>query len=261
MSDYRVAFLSFIGSSKVGWYLRSKLAPGATCALEHGGAAPVILEPDADIEAMLPKLVKGGFYHAGQVCVSVQRLFVHSKVVKQVSKKMADLADKLVVGEPLDEKTEVGPIISTRELKRIDDWVQQAVTKGAKLLCGGKALSETCYAPTVLLDPPQDVNVSLYEIFGPVVCIYSYKDRQAAIKMANDLPYFFQASVMTQNLAVAMDTVKRLNGCTVMVNDHTAFRVDWMPFGGRRHSGLAMGGIPESMHDMTYEKMMVLNLG
>jgi len=258
VSDSRIAFLSFIGSSKVGWYLRSKLAPGARCALEHGGAAPVIVEQDADLDSCLPSLLKGGFYHAGQVCVSVQRVFVHSKIIKSVSRKLADKADKLHVGEPLDEKTDVGPLISPKEVKRVDDWVQQAVTKGAKLLCGGKALSETCYAPTVLLDPPQDVNVSQYEIFGPVVCLYSYKDRQQAIELANSLPLSFQAAVMTSDINNALDCVKQLNATAVMVNDHTAFRVDWMPFGGRLQSGLGMGGIPESMDDLTFEKMMVI---
>ena len=132
------------------------------------------------------------------------------------------------------------------------------IYKGAKCLCGGKKLSDTCFEPTVLLDPPADVLVSREEIFGPVICIYSYKDREKAIKQANSVPFSFQAAVFTKDIDVALYMVKRLNATAVMVNDHSAFRVDWMPFGGRRHSGISMGGIPHSMHDMTYEKMMVI---
>lgn len=258
VGDPRVSFLSFIGSSKVGWYLRSKLAPGATCALEHGGAAPVIFEADADIEDAIPLLTKGGFYHAGQVCVSVQRLFVHQKIMKTVSKKLTELASQLVVGDPTKAHTDVGPLITTKEVKRVDDWVQQAINSGAKCLTGGERLSETCYAPTILLDPPEDAYVSRYEIFGPVICLYTYKDRLQAIQQANKPHYYFQAAVFTKNIDIAIDTVKRLDATAVMVNDHTAFRVDWMPFGGRSHSGLGLGGIPYSMHDMTHQKMMVL---
>lgn len=258
VSDSRVSFLSFIGSGSVGWYLRSKLAPGADCALEHGGAAPVIIEADADIDDLLPLICKGGFYHAGQVCVSVQRVYAQQKIAKNIAKRLADLAADLVVGDPTHENTDVGPLISETEVDRIDDWVKEAIYKGAKCLTGGKKISNTCYAPTVLLDPPDDLRISQHEIFGPVVCIYSYKDRDEAIARANALPFSFQASIFTQNINTAIDGVKRLNATAVMINDHTAFRVDWMPFGGRKQSGLGMGGIPHSMHDMTAEKMFVL---
>lgn len=258
VSDSRVSFLSFIGSGSVGWYLRSKLAPGASCALEHGGAAPVIIEADADIDDLLPLIAKGGFYHAGQVCVSVQRVYAPAKNAKSIAKRLADIAAELVVGNPTHEGTQVGPLITQGEVDRVDDWVQEAIYKGAKCLCGGKKISNTCYAPTVLLDPPEDLRISKQEIFGPVVCVYSYKDRDEAIERANALPFSFQASVFTKDIDTAIDSVKRLNATAVMINDHTAFRVDWMPFGGRKHSGLAMGGIPHSMHDMTAEKMFVL---
>lgn len=257
VSDSRISFLSFIGSGTVGWYLRSKLAPGATCALEHGGVAPVIVEADADIEDALPLLVKGGFYHAGQVCVSVQRIYAQQKIAKTLAKRMADMAKQLVVGDPNDEATEVGPLIAKKEVDRIHEWVQEAIYKGAKLLCGGNKISDTCYEPTVLLDPPDDVNVSVKEIFGPVVCVYTYKDRHEAIERANALPYSFQSAIFTKDIDAAIDGVRRLNAMAVMVNDHTAFRVDWMPFGGTKQSGLAMGGIPYSMEDMSIEKMMV----
>lgn len=258
VTDRRVNYFSFIGSSKIGWYLRSKLSPGTRCALEHGGSAPVIVEKDADFETLLPSLLKGGFYHAGQVCVSVQRVFVHKDICDKFSKQFADMASKLIVGNPMDEKTEVGPLISPLEVNRVEEWVNEALNAGAKLLTGGKRISDTCYEPTVLLNPPQDTKVSRFEVFGPVVCIYSYTDREKAIEIANSLDVHFQASVFTKNIDIALDTVKKLNATAVMVNDHTAFRVDWMPFGGRDSSGIGMGGIPYSIQEMTREKLMVI---
>ncbi len=256
--DERVNYFSFIGSARVGWYLRSKLSSGTRCALEHGGAAPVIVEPDADFEQMLPSLVKGGFYHAGQVCVSVQRVFAHESIFDKVSKGLAELASNLVVGNQMDEATEVGPLILPREVDRVEEWVNEAIEAGTEVLCGGKRISETCYEPTVLLNPPANVRVSTQEIFGPVVCVYSYSDREKAIEIANNLDVHFQAAVFTKNLDVALDCVQKLNATAVMVNDHTAFRVDWMPFGGRDSSGIGMGGIQYSMHEMTREKLMVI---
>lgn len=258
VTDPRVNYFSFIGSAKVGWYLRSKLASGTRCALEHGGAAPVIVEKDADMDELLPALLKGGFYHAGQVCVSVQRVFVHEDIAGEVSKKLAEMAAKLKVGDPLDKETEVGSLILPREVDRVEAWVNEAVEKGGEVLCGGKRLSETCYVPTVLLSPPLDAKVSTLEIFGPVVCVYPYSDREKAIEIANSLDVHFQAAVFTKNLEVALDCVQKLNATAVMVNDHTAFRVDWMPFGGRDTSGIGMGGIPYTMHEMTREKLMVI---
>jgi acyl-CoA reductase-like NAD-dependent aldehyde dehydrogenase len=258
VTDKRINYLSFIGSAKVGWYLRSKLAPGTRCALEHGGAAPVIVEPDVDMEEILPLLVKGGFYHAGQVCVSVQRIFVHDQIIEEFSNSLAQQAQQLKVGDPLDQETEVGPLIKPWEVDRVEEWVNEAVEKGAVLLSGGKRISDTCYEPTVLLNPPMEAKVSTQEIFGPVVCVYSYSDREKAIEAANSLDVHFQASVFTKNIDVAMECVQKLNATAVMVNDHTAFRVDWMPFGGRDSSGIGMGGIPYTMHEMTREKLMVI---
>ena len=257
VTDARVAFFSFIGSGAVGWKLRSKLAPGTRCALEHGGAAPVIVDHDADLEDTLPLLAKGGFYHAGQVCVSVQKVFVHESIVDAFAKGLVELAEKLVVGDPLDEKTEVGPLIQENEVDRVDQWVKEAQDEGAKILAGGKKIGATCYAPTVILNPSDKTNVSAYEIFGPVVNIYSFKDRLEAIARANLTPFSFQAAVITRNVDTALDTAKRLNAATVMINDHTAFRVDWMPFGGRKASGLGVGGILPTMMEMTEEKMLL----
>ena len=258
VTDSRVNYFSFIGSAKVGWFLRSKLSPGTRCALEHGGAAPVIVDKDANISDMLPALAKGGLYHAGQVCVSVQRVFVHESIFNKVAEGLSQLPSKLIVGNQMNPTTEVGPLILPREVDRVEQWVNQAITAGAKLLCGGKRISDTCYQPTVLLNPPMEAKVSTSEIFGPVVCVYSYTDRDKAIEIANSLDVHFQAAVFTENLDIALDCVKKLNATAVMVNDHTAFRVDWMPFGGRDASGIGMGGIQYSMHEMTREKLMVI---
>ena len=257
VTDSRVAFFSFIGSAKVGWHLRSKLAPGTRCTLEHGGAAPVIMDADADVKEALPLLAKGGFYHAGQVCVSVQRVFAHESIADAVANGLANLAAKLKVGDPMDATTEVGPLILEREVDRVAEWVEEARNVGAKVLAGGKKISNTCYAPTVLLNPPDEVKVSREEIFGPVVCVYTFKDRSEAIERANQIPYSFQAAVFTKDIGIALDSAKRLNAAAVMVNDHTAFRVDWMPFAGRKASGLGVGGILPTMQEMTEEKMIV----
>jgi acyl-CoA reductase-like NAD-dependent aldehyde dehydrogenase len=258
VSDPRNAFFSFIGSARVGWMLRSKLAPGTRCALEHGGAAPVILAADADLDDALPRLAKGGFYHAGQVCVSVQRIFAHSSIAEKAAAKLAELGAKMKVGDPTSKDTEVGPLIRTGEVDRVDEWVQAAVAGGAKCLTGGEKLLDTCYKPTVLLNPPADANVSTMEIFGPVICVYAYDDLDAAIDQANSLPVSFQAAVMTKDIDTAMRVYNRIDATAVMVNEHTAFRVDWMPFAGARQSGHGVGGIPFTMHEMQIEKMMVL---
>jgi len=259
VTDSRVAFFSFIGSARVGWMLRSKLAPGARCSLEHGGVAPVIVAADADIQDALPKLLKGGFYHAGQVCVSVQRVFAHHSVAHELAIKLADGAKKLQIGDPTLAETEIGPLIRPAEVKRVHQWVSDAITEGAELLAGGKPVSDTSYGCTVLYNPSAESRVSTQEIFGPVICVYPYDEIDEAIHQANCLPYTFQAAVFSKDIDTAMRAYKRLDASSVMINDHTAFRVDWMPFAGLRESGLGVGGIPYTFRDMQIEKMMVIN--
>ena len=258
VTDSRVAFFSFIGSARVGWMLRSKLAPGTRCALEHGGAAPVFLVEPYDLDAVVPSVAKGGFYHAGQVCVSVQRAFVPAGRAEEFGAALADAARALRVGPPEDEATEVGPLIRPREVDRVAEWVDEAVAGGARLLAGGEKLSETAYAPTVLLDPPIDAKVSTLEIFGPVVCVYGYDDLDEAIAQANSLPVAFQAAVYSQDIDEALRICHDVDASAVMINDHSAFRDDAMPFAGLRESGLGVGGIPYTMHDMAIEKMFVI---
>ncbi len=259
VSDERVGFFSFIGSAQVGWMLRSRLAPGTRCALEHGGSAPVILNRDTDLETTLPLLGKGGFYHAGQVCVSVQRVFAHESIVREVADGLVEYAKQQEIGDPTLAGTDIGPLIRTAETDRVEDWIRQAATDGAEVLCGGQRISDSCYECTVLYDPPADSIVSQKEIFGPVISVYPWSDIDDAIARANALPFSFQAAVFGKDIDELMYAVRRLDAAAVMVNDHTAFRVDWMPFAGLKHSGLGIGGIPHTMHDMQVGKLIVIN--
>jgi acyl-CoA reductase-like NAD-dependent aldehyde dehydrogenase len=259
VTDPRVGFFSFIGSAGVGWSLRSQLAPGTRCALEHGGAAPVIVAADADLGRALPSMLKGGFYHAGQVCVSVQRVFADKSIARRLAEQLATGAEKLIVGDPTAADTEVGPLIVPAEVDRVHEWVEEARAGGAEVLCGGEALSATAYKPTVLFNPPADARVSRSEIFGPVVCVYETGSLDAGIEVANSLPFSFQAAVFTESVETAMRASTRLDAAAVMVNDHTAFRVDWMPFAGMKESGHGVGGVPHSMHEMQVNKMTVIH--
>ncbi|AFJ03197.1 Aldehyde dehydrogenase [Methylophaga frappieri] len=258
-TDKRVGFLSFIGSAKVGWYLRSKLAAGTRCALEHGGIAPVIIDKSANIDEIVPGLAKGGFYHAGQVCVSVQRVYVHKSIAKALADKLIDAAKAQRVGDPLSADTTVGPLIRAEEVDRVDRWVHDAVEQGASLLCGGQRLANHCYEPTVLFDPPATSVVTNQEIFGPVICLFPVDDIAHAVAAANDTDFAFQAAVYSQDIDQAMYAACRLDASAVMINEHTAFRVDWMPFAGLKHSGHGVGGIQYSMAEMQVDKMMVLS--
>ena len=255
-ADPRVAFLSFIGSARVGWHLRASIAPGARCALEHGGVAPVIVDRSADLGAIVEPLAKGGYYHAGQVCVSVQRVYVHSSLHKEFVDRFAAGVERLRVGDPLLAETEVGPLITPAEVDRVESWIGEAGAAGARLI-GGKRLSATTLSPAILVDPPHDAKVSTMEVFGPLTCIYAYDHIDEAIAAANSLPVAFQASIFTGDVGVALDAAERLDAAAVMVNDHTAFRTDWMPFAGRKVSGHGVGGIPYTMQEMTAEKMIV----
>lgn len=259
--DPRVAFLSFIGSARVGWHLRSCLAPGARCTLEHGGVAPVLVDRGVDLDRVVPALARGGLYHAGQVCVSVQRVYAHRDIARPLADALAAAAAAMPVGDPAREETAIGPLIRPAEVTRVHEWVGEAVAGGARLLTGGEPLPALgqgqCYAPTVLFNPPAGARVSTREVFGPVICVWPYEDLDAAIAAANALPYAFQAAVFTRDLDLAFHAADRLAATAVMINDHTAFRTDWMPFGGQRESGLGTGGIPYSFRDLRVEKLLV----
>ena len=258
VTDPRVGFFSFIGSANVGWSLRSKLAPGTRCALEHGGAAPVIVTGDSDVYEVREAILKGCFYHAGQVCVSVQRIFAHTKIATRFATQLAMKAAGLKLGDPMNPETEVGPLIRPAEIDRVHEWVTEAVNGGGQLLTGGEKLSDTIYAPTVIFNAPEDCRLMTEEVFGPVVCVDPWFKIEDALARANSLPTAFQAAVFTRDVERALEFSDRLDASAVMVNDHTAFRADWMPFAGLRQSGLGTGGVPYTLRDMTVEKMIVL---
>jgi acyl-CoA reductase-like NAD-dependent aldehyde dehydrogenase len=255
-TDSKVAFVSFIGSARVGWLLRSKLAPGTRFSLEHGGAAPVLVDRSAEMDALVDALVKGAYYHAGQVCVSVQRIFVHEAVKQDFIERFAERVSKLRVGDPASADTEVGPLILPREVDRVESWVQEAIKSGGKSVAGGSRLGATMFQPTVIVEPHATARLSKEEVFGPVSCVYGFSELSDAVSRANDLPFAFQASVFTRDIDVALNAAKLFDASAVLINDHTAFRVDWMPFAGRRQSGYGTGGILYTMRDMTQEKMI-----
>ena len=258
-TDPRISFLSFIGSSRVGWHLRSKLPPGTRCALEHGGAAPAIIDRSADLDRLIEPLTKGGYYHAGQVCLSVQRIYVHADLESAFLNRFAARVAALKVGDPILLETEVGPLIHPREADRVLAWTDEAVSAGARLIGGGR-LCSTTLIPSIIVNPPADAKVSTLEVFGPVTCVYPFTRLEGAIAAANSLPMAFQASIFTEDLRSAFDAAERLAASAVMVNDHTAFVTDWMPLAGRRQSGYGIGSIPWMMREMTEQKMIVFRM-
>ena len=258
VTDPRVAFFSFIGSAKVGWYLKSQLAPGTRCALEHGGVAPLIYTDYDDEPGFVNGVVKASMYHSGQVCVSVQRVYVPQQRVEELAQKIAEVAEQQVVGDAINEDSDLGPMILPQEVDRAEAWVNEAIDEGARVMTGGKRINEVSYEPTVLLNPDPHSKVSTQEVFAPVVCIYGYEKIEEAIEAANSLDVSFQAAVFSNNTSEAMTIAKQLEASAVMINDYTTFRVDWMPFAGRKHSGYGIGGIGYTLHDMLEHKMLVI---
>ncbi len=258
VSDERVDFFSFIGSSKVGWFLRSKLAPGTRCSLEHGGMAPTFITENSDLENCAKSLARGGFYHAGQVCVSVQRIYLSKKVSKSFISKFINEVEKIKLGDPMNKDTVVGPLIRNSEVLRVNEWVKESIENGSKLILGGKVLSDSTYDKTIIMNPKREDKLSQNEIFGPVVTINEYDNFDEAIEHANSVKVSFQASIFTNKINEILKFYEKINASSVFHNDHTAFRVDWMPFAGLKHSGHGIGGIKYSMHDMQIEKMLVL---
>ncbi len=259
-ADRRVAFLSFIGSAAVGWGLRGRLHPGIRLSLEHGGTAASIVAADADLDLVADKSLKGGYYHAGQVCVSVQNILIHRSLSDAFIEKFTPLVEKLIVGDPTKPETEVGPIIDTAELERVADTVDKALADGAELITGGKRLEHQSYQPTLLGNTHRGMKVFDEEIFGPVVSLCVFDEINEAVAIANDSPFGFQTSVFSNSIDTAFNTAKKLNATAVMINDHTAYRVDWMPFGGRDASGIGLGGVKYAVHEMTRPKLYVTNL-
>ena len=259
VGDQRISFFSFIGSSNVGWKLKSMLPPGAKCAMEHGGIGSVIIDKGTNLKKFLPSILRGAFYHAGQVCVSVQKVIIHEDLIDEFIGLAKKSISKIKVGNPSSINTDVGPLIRPSEVKRIDKIIKNAIKDGAELVCGGISKSKTTYECTVLKNPKESSEVSCKEIFGPVLCVYSYKSIDHAVKKANNYQFAFQSSIYTKNIDTAMYFYENLDAKSVFINEQTAFRVDWMPFGGIKHSGEGVGGIEYSFSDLLYDKLMIIN--
>jgi acyl-CoA reductase-like NAD-dependent aldehyde dehydrogenase len=203
-------------------------------------------------------IARAGFYHAGQVCVSVQRVYAHASIARDVAERIADAGGHMKVGDPTRPDTGIGPLIRHGETERVHAWVKDAISYGAELVRGGRKLSDSTYAATVLFNVPDEAIIASNEIFGPVIQVNPYDHIDEAIASANALDVSFQAAVFSNNIDTCLYAFKHLNGSAIMINDHTAFRVDWMPFAGLKHSGLGVGGIPHTFRDMQVQKMMVM---
>ena len=253
-----VSFLSFIGSAKVGWHLRAKIANGTRLALEHGGSAPAIVDESAHLDQAIPSLVRSSFYHSGQVCVSTQRIFVHEAIFEDFEKRFIIEVAKLKTGDPRLIDTDCGPIIRSRDLERIESSVAKAVENGARLIIGGKKKGVSLFEPTVLTDVAAHDPILDEEIFGPVVSLIPFSQMDEAVRGANSVRWQFQAAIYSKNIDVAMTACKGLRASAVMVNESTAFRVDGMPFRGDGPSGLGTGGIPYATQELLKEKMILI---
>jgi acyl-CoA reductase-like NAD-dependent aldehyde dehydrogenase len=247
--------INFIGSDKIGWQIRSWARPGTRVLLEHGGIAGAVLDQGSDTD-LASSLVKSAFYHSGQVCISLQKLFIHeSELEKWLEALRAEIKD-WVSGNPMYPATKMGPMITREHVKRVDSLVADAIANGAELICGGHA-NGSFYEATILLNPSENAKIVQEEVFGPVLVIYTYSNWSDALKGLQSQEYEFQSSVYTQSLAKIQEAKEKVNCATLLINEHPAFRLDWMPFGGHRLSGLGMGGIKESMLASTKQKLII----
>ena len=249
--------LSFTGSPEVGWALKAK-AGRKKVVLELGGNAGCIVDKDADLQFVANRITFGAFYQSGQSCISVQRVYVHDSIYDRLIPMLIESAKAMKIGDPTDEGTDLGPIISEKDAIRIENWVNEAVDHGANLLCGGNR-SGVFYDATWLEDVRPEDNVSCREVFGPVAVIERFDDFKAAVERVNDSEYGLQAGVFTKNIDHAFYAWNELEVGGVVINDVPSVRVDSMPYGGVKKSGFGREGIRFSMEDMTEIRLMVLN--
>lgn len=256
--DERVAKLSFTGSDKVGWYLKS-ICGKKKVTLELGGNASVIVDEDADVDSIVGLIAKGAYLYAGQICISTQRIFVHEKIYDNFKKALVQAIESLPVGDPQKEDTLVGPVIDAGHLERISNWVEEARAGGANIVCGGKVLSKehNMYAPTLIADAKSDMKVSCEEVFGPVATLSSFKSFDEAIALNNNSKFGLQAGVFTNKLNHFKMACEELEVGGVMINNIPGFRIDHMPYGGVKDSGLGREGLHYAMEEMTEGRLFV----
>jgi len=258
VTDPRVDKITFTGSPDVGRHILS-VAGIKKVTLELGNTSPVVVAPDADLDFVAKRCAVGAYYNSGQVCISVQRIYSEKSVYEPFSEKFVKATEAMVVGDPLDERVDVGPMIDSKEVDRIEDWVREAQTSGAKVLTGGKR-DGTVYYPTVLADVHDDMKVIAEEAFAPVASIISSDDFESALRQANDTKFGLQVGVFTNDVNRVFKAVRRLNFGGVIVNDTPNFRADHMPYGGNRQSGLGREGVRFAMEDMTNIQLVAIRL-
>ncbi len=254
-ADTRIGLLSFTGSPEVGWHLKS-LSGRTRVALEHGGNAAVIVEPDADLERAGARCVQGGFANAGQVCLSVQRVFLHASVYDDGLARIVEGARALSVGDPRDPATAVGPMVSEAAAAKAEATVREAVDAGARCECGGTRTG-TLFAPTVLTGTTPAMRVNAEEVFAPVVTVTPYDRLADALALANDSPYGLQQSLFTRDLGTIVRAFGQCRAGSLIVND-VAFRMDQMPYGGTGVSGTGREGPRYAIDEMTEERLLVI---
>jgi acyl-CoA reductase-like NAD-dependent aldehyde dehydrogenase len=251
-----VAMITFTGSPDVGWAIRGRAARKKV-GLELGNNAPVIIEPRADLDAAATKISVAGFSHAGQSCISTQRVYVHESVESDFLDALVPRVEALVVGDPLDEATDVSALISTGDRDRVAAWIDEAVAGGAKVAAGGTE-RDGMLLPTVLTDATPEMKVCREEVFGPVVAVQRYADVDDALRLANDTKYGLQAAIFTPDLDLALRAARELDFGGVLVNEVPTFRADQMPYGGLRDSGNTREGPHYAVREMTETRLVVL---
>ena len=259
VTDPRLKMVTFTGSAEVGWDLKAKAGKKMVC-LELGGNAAAVVEPDADMDFTLQRCILGGYAYAGQICISVQRIFVQEKVYDKFVDAFVKGVKALKVGDPLQEETDVGPMIDEASAIQTEEWVKEAVSQGAKLLTGGSR-EGTMVQPTVLVNVPRNAKVACQEVFAPVVVLDSYKTFDQALKKVNDSTFGLQAGVFTKNIDKAFKAFNEIDVGGIIVNDIPTYRVDHMPYGGVKDSGFGREGVKYAIEEMTELKIMVVNHG
>jgi acyl-CoA reductase-like NAD-dependent aldehyde dehydrogenase len=256
-TDERLKLLSFTGSPEVGWDLKAR-AGKKKVILELGGNAACIVDRDADLDLASERLVKGIFYQSGQSCISVQRVLIHEEVYGDLAGRLVEKAQALVAGDPLDENTFLGPLITEEDARRVEEWVGEAVDRGARVLVGGER-EGPFYAATLLENAPRDARVSCREVFGPVATLERFSDFGEALRIADDSEYGLQAGVFTRDIHHALRAWDSIEVGCVVVNDIPSMRVDSMPYGGVKTSGHGREGIRFAIEDMTEIRLLLLH--
>ena len=257
VKDERIRMITFTGSAKAGWAIRAA-AGTRRVALELGGNAGVVVAADADVDKAVERCAAGGYAYAGQSCISVQRILVHEDVYAPFLEKFAARVGALVVGDPLDPNTEVGPLITEDAARRAESWVRAAAAEGAKVVVGG-GRKGAVLQPTVLTGTRPEQQVNCEEVFAPVTTVTAFRDFDAALARINDSPYGLQAGVFSRSVHTLMRAWDRLDVGGVMGNDVPSYRVDRMPYGGAKASGLGREGVRFAIQEMTELRLLTLH--